>query len=281
MMVSPSVALCAVLPLLGAAFPVDHSGNIQSLLERGDELGLGDDYEFDLSYEDMLVEEAKKPRKRTFRRKTNYSELTQSIDEIIPTLERDFKDRTRELKVALAKFKERQEKLVSHREKRSKVQTENGKELQSKELAAKKQTQERKKKLRMERKSKDRCTVTAYDHENFMGMVVTKETICATRLTIEMPKRGRRRGYNAKSFKLSSGCRQVQLWDEDKCRINYKDNVNIKSSTTDVKWNLNNDVCAITVWANRHGWCEPDAPHVHRKFEEIHSTFGGTVKRRL
>merc|ERR1711988_506111 len=170
-----------------------------------------------------------------------------------------------------AKFKERQEKLVQHREKQSKVQTQNQKELQSRELAAKKQTQERKKKLRMERKSKDRCTVTAYDHENFMGMVVAKEHVCATRLTIEMPKRGRRRGYNAKSFKLSSGCRQVQLWDEDKCRINYKDNVNIKSSMTDVKWNLNNDVCAITVWANRHGWCEPDAPHIHRNFTEIHS----------
>merc|ERR1712139_197119 len=177
------------------------------------------------------------------------------------------------------KFKERQAKLVHHREKQSKVQTENQRELQSKELAAKKQTKERKKKLGNERKTKDRCTVTAYDHENFMGMVVTKRTVCATRLTIEMPKSGRRRGYTAKSFKLTSGCRQVQLWDEDKCRQNYKDNVNIKSSTTDVKWNLNNDVCAITVWANRHGWCEPDAPHVHRKFEEIHSTFGGTIKR--
>jgi len=108
MMVSPSVAICALLPLLSAAFPVDHSGNVLSLLERGDDLGLGDAYDFDFSYEDMLEEEGKKPTKRTFKRKTNYSELTASIDVIIPVLERDFKDRTRELKVALATFKERQ-----------------------------------------------------------------------------------------------------------------------------------------------------------------------------
>jgi len=35
-MVSPLVAFLALLPLVGAALPVDHSGDILSLLERGD-----------------------------------------------------------------------------------------------------------------------------------------------------------------------------------------------------------------------------------------------------
>jgi hypothetical protein len=108
-MMSPSVALCALLPLLGAAFPADHTGNVLTLLERGDELGLDDEYDFDLSYEDMLEEEGKKPKHRTsFHRKTNYAELTKNIDEIIPILERDFKLRTQELKVALSTFKQKQ-----------------------------------------------------------------------------------------------------------------------------------------------------------------------------
>ncbi|CAK0797640.1 unnamed protein product [Prorocentrum cordatum] len=111
MMVSPLVALCALLPLLGAALPSDYSGSVLSLLERGDELGLDDEYDFDLSYEDvhMLQEGVKKPHKRaSLDRKKSYAELTKSIDEIIPILEMDFKSRTQELKVALATFKERQ-----------------------------------------------------------------------------------------------------------------------------------------------------------------------------
>lgn len=59
----------------------------------------------------------------------------------------------------------------------------------------------------------------------------------------------------ASSFRLSSGCRQVQLWDEDRCRFNYGDNVNIRSSVRWVKWDLNDDICAISVWGNRNGWC--------------------------
>jgi len=113
MMVSPSVALCALLPLLGGAFPADRSGSTLSLLERGDELGLDDEYDFELSYEDLLEEEGKKPKRRSsvIRRRNNYSELTQSIDEIIPVLDRDFKTRTQELKVALATFKEKQREM--------------------------------------------------------------------------------------------------------------------------------------------------------------------------
>jgi len=113
MMVSPSVALCALLPLLGGAFPADRSGSTLSLLERGDELGLDDEYDFELSYEDLLEEEDRKPKRRSslIRRRHNYSELTQSIDEIIPLLDRDFKTRTQELKVALATFKEKQREM--------------------------------------------------------------------------------------------------------------------------------------------------------------------------
>merc|ERR1711959_578853 len=102
-----------------------------------------------------------------------------------------------------------------------------------------------------ERHSKNVCTVHAYEHNNFHGRA-HGWAVRASKQVIRMPNYGRRRGYQASSFRMSgAGCRMVQLWDEDRCHENYRDNVNIHSSVRSVKWDLNDDICAITVWANR------------------------------
>merc|ERR1712230_93854 len=59
--------------------------------------------------------------------------------------------------------------------------------------------------------------------------------------------KGKAKAKSGKSVDSSD----MQLWDEDKCREGYSDNVNIRSSVRSVKWDLNDDICAITVWGSR------------------------------
>merc|ERR1712096_102884 len=121
------------------------------------------------------------------------------------------------------------------------------------EKAAKAAERASKERASKERDTKNTCTVTAYEHNNYGGRVESRNSVCRPSQTNIRFKPyalgGRRRGYWASSFKLSSGCKQVQLWDEDACRYNYSDNVNIKSSVGSVKWDLNDDICGITVWS--------------------------------
>merc|ERR1711959_809009 len=105
----------------------------------------------------------------------------------------------------------------------------------AKEKSDKKKAKEAADKNAKERRGKNTCTLKAYEHNDYKGRTLSTHHVC--------------------SFKLSSGCRQVQLWDEDACKENYKDNVNIQSSVKSVKWDLNDDICGVTVWANRNGWC--------------------------
>merc|ERR1712072_78423 len=121
--------------------------------------------------------------------------------------------------------------------------------------SAKAAAHEKNTKLAKERKGKNTCVLKAYEHNNYRGKVLSTHHVCSSEHSFHLPKTGRRRGYQASSFKLSSGCRQVQLWDEDACRKNYRDNVNIQSSVSSVKYDLNDDICGVTVWANRNGWC--------------------------
>merc|ERR1712072_511794 len=131
----------------------------------------------------------------------------------------------------------------------------NKKEGANKEKNAKAAAHEKNTKLAKERKGKNTCVLKAYEHNNYRGKVLSTHHVCSSEHSFHLPKTGRRRGYQASSFKLSSGCRQVQLWDEDACRKNYRDNVNIQSSVSSVKYDLNDDICGVTVWANRNGWC--------------------------
>merc|ERR1711939_1136372 len=173
--------------------------------------------------------------------------------------ERDDKarKRERELKEAAEKdaAKERAEKESRAREGRGKAEEKQAKELKTKEVQQKKISAEKTNKQKSERRGKNTCTLTAYEHNNYRGRTLSRVHTCTSKRSYHLPKSGRRRGYQASSFKLSSGCRQVQLWDEDACRENYGDNVNIRSSVKSVKWDLNDDICAVTVWANRNGWC--------------------------
>merc|ERR1711959_80673 len=181
-------------------------------------------------------------------------------------LEKDKKEKTSKEKAkkekaakAAAIAKEKDDKA---RERESKDDERNAKkkEQQSKEATAKSNERndkaaaaERKKKAdekEQKRRAAGTCTVTAYEHNSYRGRVEQRHSICHRgRYGIRYGTYGRRRGFQASSFKLSSGCQQVQLWDEDACRYGYGDNVNIHHSVSSVKYDLNDDICAISIWS--------------------------------
>merc|ERR1712230_24483 len=190
------------------------------------------------------------------------------------------KKREHKNKEAAAKAKERHDKAVK-KERKAKADERRSKELSSKERTSKERTtKERKNKAerahkervskeqsqKKERASKERakkersskqyrarntCTVWAYEHNHFRGRLMRQHSYCGPRrqdIRFHRMYR-RRRGFHASSFKLSSGCRQVQLWDEDNCRYGYGDNMNIRSSTGSVTWDLNDDICGMSIWS--------------------------------
>merc|ERR1712072_228496 len=148
--------------------------------------------------------------------------------------------------------RERNDKEITNKEKVSKEKV--SKERTKKELEAKSRGRASKEKAF---KKKHTCTVTASEHNNYGGKVAQKVSYCGTEQNFRFATKSwsRRRGFAASSFRLSSGCKQVQLWDEDKCRKNYSDNVNIQKSVSSVKWDLNDDICGITVWSSAGKTC--------------------------
>jgi hypothetical protein len=158
-------------------------------------------------------------------------------------------------KAKAAKAKEQKDKASKAAAAKKEASAKAAKAAAKKEKSAKAAAHEKNTKLAKERKGKNTCVLKAYEHNNYRGKVLSTHHVCSSEHSFHLPKTGRRRGYEASSFKLSSGCRQVQLWDEDACRKNYRDNVNIQSSVSSVKYDLNDDICGVTVWANRNGWC--------------------------
>merc|ERR1711970_1598305 len=160
--------------------------------------------------------------------------------------EKDAKEKAAKEKAA--KKKEASNKESSKKEKDAKEATAKSNERNDKAAAA-----ERKKKAdekEQKRRAAGTCTVTAYEHNSYRGRVEQRHSICHRgRYDIRYGTYGRRRGFQASSFKLSSGCQQVQLWDEDACRYGYGDNVNIHHSVSSVKYDLNDDICAISIWS--------------------------------
>ncbi|CAK0850842.1 unnamed protein product, partial [Prorocentrum cordatum] len=155
-MVSPSVALLALLPLVRGALPVDPSGVGPSLLQRGD----GNEDDLGLGYEDQLEEDEEwKPTKRraSTHHKASYEDLTKYIDEIVPILEKDFKARTQELKVALANFKSKQHDM----EVAKKEATQAMKALRQEAEKRRRSASDRKKAKENERKAKEEAVRTA------------------------------------------------------------------------------------------------------------------------
>jgi len=124
----------------------------------------------------------------------------------------------------------------------------------AKEDAAKKKAKlEKADKAKIEKLQKSTCTITTYEHSNYRGRVETKTSICRKGRTDVRFKQyalgGRRRGYEASSIKLSSGCRMVQLWDEDHNRYGAKDNVNIRTNLKEFPYDLNDDCSGMSVWS--------------------------------
>jgi len=153
---SPSLVLFALLPLVGAALPVDRTESVLSLLQRGD----GVEDEVDLGYEDQLEEDDEgKPHTRrvSTKHKTSYEDLTKYIDEIVPILEKDFKARTQELKVALANFKSKQHDM----EMAKKEATQAMKALRQEAEKRRRSASDRKKAKENERKAKEEAVRTA------------------------------------------------------------------------------------------------------------------------
>merc|ERR1711903_422713 len=171
--------------------------------------------------------------------------------------------RSKELSSKERTTKERKNKAErAHKERVSKEQSQKkeraSKERTNKERAGKAERSHKERSYKQERTNKERsskqyrarntCTVWAYEHNNYRGRVMRQHSYCGPgRQDIRFHRMyRRRRGFHASSFKLSSGCRQVQLWDEDSCRYGYGDNMNIRSSTSSVTWDLNDDTCGMS-----------------------------------
>merc|ERR1712093_788182 len=158
-------------------------------------------------------------------------------------IEKDEKAKEKVAKEKKAKADERNKKAKErndkHHEKQSKENHTKATERNNKAAAA-----ERK------RRAAGTCTVWAYDGNNYSGALQQQHSVCNPhRQDIRYSTKGRRRGFLASSFKLSSGCKKVQLWDEDACRYNYGHNANIHHSVASVVYDLNDDVCGISVWS--------------------------------
>merc|ERR1711939_1011061 len=170
--------------------------------------------------------------------------------------ERTSKERTSKERTNKA---ERAKKESASKEKTNKERA--GKERTNKERAGKAERSHKERSYKQERTNKERsskqyrarntCTVWAYEHNNYQGRVMRHHSYCGPgRQDVRFHRMyRRRRGFHASSFKLSSGCRQVQLWDEDNCRYGYGDNMNIRSSTSSVTWDLNDDICGMSIWS--------------------------------
>merc|ERR1711981_847008 len=184
--------------------------------------------------------------------------------------ERTSKERTTKERKNKAEraHKERTSKERAKKESASKESTNKeraGKERTNKERAGKAERSSKERSYKQERTNKERsskqyrarntCTVWAYEHNHFRGRLMRQHSYCGTgRHDIRFHRmQRRRRGFHASSFKLSSGCQLVQLWDEDGCRFGYGDNMNIRHSTGSVTWDLNDDTCGMSIWSTaRH-----------------------------
>merc|ERR1711977_472104 len=151
--------------------------------------------------------------------------------------------------------KERANKEKASKEKTSKERSLKA-ERHTKERTSK-QERTNKEKSHKQYRSTHTCTVWAYQHNHYRGGVLRQHSFCGTgRKDVRFAARyRRRRGFEASSFKLSGGCKQVQLWDEDACRYGYGDNMNIHSSTASVTWDLNDDICGISMWSTATRSC--------------------------
>jgi len=167
-------------------------------------------------------------------------------------LEKDQKAKEKVAKEQKAKADERNKKAKErsdkHKERQSKENKTKANERNEKAAAAerKQKADERERK----RRAAGTCTVKAYDGTSYTGALQQQHSICASgRKDIRYSTHGRRRGFLASSFRISSGCQKVQLWDEDACRYGYGHNMNIHSSAPSVTYDLNDDVCGISIWS--------------------------------
>merc|ERR1712093_691019 len=167
--------------------------------------------------------------------------------------EKDEKAREERKNKAIEKDEKAKEKVA--KEKKAKATERNNKhhERQSKEKNSKAAAAERKSKAdekERKRRAAGTCNVKAYDHNNFGGRLEQHHRVCSrSRQDISYSTYGRRRGFMASSFKISSGCAKVELWDEDACRQGYGHNMVIRSSAASVTYDLNDDVCGISIWS--------------------------------
>jgi len=90
---------------------------------------------------------------------------------------------------------------------------------------------------------KNTCTVRYYKNANWNGYMGSLTHFCGTK-TFHLKKKVE---DNVSSFKFSSGCNWVELWDEDKCRAGDRDNrwFSYRKQPKRLPWDLNDDICAV------------------------------------
>merc|ERR1711959_227399 len=176
-------------------------------------------------------ERANKAREREAKRVAAERKTKERADKV----RREKANKEQQVKERARKERNNKERVKKEQEREAKRRAQlerNGKESSAKRERAGKQ--ERNNKAAVERNSKNTCHVKMYQHSHYRGAIELNRSICSPhRQDIRIRQYalgGRRRGYHGSSISLSSGCRQVQLWDEDACRYNYGHNQNIHRS---------------------------------------------------
>jgi len=165
--------------------------------------------------------------------------------------EKDKKENAKESNVKERTTKEKKTKAANKAQREGRVKRAAKLEKDSKESKKKHNYKLENADKAKERQTKaNTCTVTTYQHSHYRGRVEHQQSYCSRhRIDVRFRQSGRRRGYEASSVKLSSGCRLVQLWDEDGNRYGYGDNVNIGASMAAFPYDLNDDTSGMSVWS--------------------------------
>lgn len=110
----------------------------------------------------------------------------------------------------------------------------------------------------------DSCTVELYSKTSYgaSGSIKSYSTESTTGATATLITDARRRrdqpGERVNSVKLSSGCKSVELYDEDACRKGYSDNEKYTSSISDLPGDIAEDTCKMFLIAKPQQKCTAD-----------------------
>eukprot|EP00662_Eupelagonemidae_sp_cell21_P057177 gene57177-biopygen111159 len=105
------------------------------------------------------------------------------------------------------------------------------------------------------------CTVQVYADDDYIGLLDTKTSSSTSGQKFMFPAEIE---DQISSVKLSGGCNKVELWDNDGDCDEIEDNKMLTESNPNIGTtgfgDLDNDVCAVKIWATPSAAPPPAAP---------------------